>query len=369
MTTEGGTIAETTKVVLQGQSDRNEDRTLEEKGRYMKEVFTKIKGTLEKAIPDRRISVDYLISTALTLLRGNDKLLECSPRSIAAAVIQAVQLDLRLDKTLGEAYLVPFHDKRSGKREAQFMIGYRGFLKLASRSRALITARTVYAWDTFDYEFGSNAFIKHRPRPRPKMTPVDYPSGPQYAYAYADLDGRRLFDVMEKDEVEKIRARSRSYAADPETSIWTTDPDEMWRKTAVRRLAKYLPLSVEFQKAADLDELAAAEISQELDVEEETGEVKHVDVAEAYQEPERTEEEKKKIEATRKKRMAEENLGELLNKNAGEMARMISETNTKQGFELLKTTIVAWTTAGNLAEKDATNLTRILEEKIEKSKR
>jgi len=272
-----------TNAAIARQQTKNEFAEVEEKGKRVKELFEKIKPTLDKAIPNRRVSVDYLISTALTLLRSESKLLECTPQSIAAAVIQAVQLDLRLDKTLGEAYLVPF------KRQAQFLVGYRGLIKLASKCGALITSKVVHEWDFFEFEYGTSAFLKHRPTPRPtnpnQEEVLKSPDSqfPIYAYAYADIDKRTIFDVMDRTEIERVRALSKSWARDRQHSIWSIHVDEMCKKTVVRRLAKYLPLSVEFERAAELDELVGADVPQQLYVDDETGEVKHAEMEEVRQ--------------------------------------------------------------------------------------
>jgi len=78
--------------------------------------------------------------------------------------------------------------------------------------------------------------------------------------------------VMTRAEVEAVRKRSRSGAAGP----WETDWAEMARKTVVRRLAKYLPMSVEMAKAVELD-AGESEVYTptmiEADIDPETGEV------------------------------------------------------------------------------------------------
>jgi recombinational DNA repair protein RecT len=82
----------------------------------------------------------------------------------------------------------------------------------------------------------------------------------RFVYAVAKLkDGGTQFDVMSKVEIDKIRARSKAGNFGP----WKTDYDEMAKKTVIRRLFKYLPVSVEMQRAVGLDEHAALDVSQD----------------------------------------------------------------------------------------------------------
>jgi hypothetical protein len=75
--------------------------------------------------------------------------------------------------------------------------------------------------------------------------------GPAVAvYAVAKLkDGGTQSEVMTKAQIDAIRSRSRASGEGP----WVSDYDEMARKTVVRRLCKYLPLSVELADALDED--------------------------------------------------------------------------------------------------------------------
>jgi hypothetical protein len=74
--------------------------------------------------------------------------------------------------------------------------------------------------------------------------------------------GGHQFEVLSIADVEKARASSRARGAD---SPWATHWDEMAKKTAVRRLFKYLPVSIELQKAVGIDEQAEAGLPQNLE--------------------------------------------------------------------------------------------------------
>ncbi|MFN3771603.1 MAG: recombinase RecT, partial [Ectopseudomonas guguanensis] len=80
-----------------------------------------------------------------------------------------------------------------------------------------------------------------------------------HVYAVARLkDGGRQFEVMSKAQVEAVRAQSKAGKSGPWVSHW----EEMAKKTVIRRLFKYLPVSVEIQRAVTLDEAAEAGLPQ-----------------------------------------------------------------------------------------------------------
>ncbi len=191
---------------------------------------------IEKALP-AHLDAKRIARIALTLLRGNRQLAECEPESFVGALMTASQLGLE-PGPLGEAYLVPF-----GK-QVTFIPGYRGLIKLAYQSGQVhqIGAHIVYSGDEFDYTLGLKPTLHHKPA----MTDRGEEVG---VYAVAHLaSGKTPFVVLTKAEVEKLRARSRAANNGP----WKTDREAMVRKTAVRQLARWLPLS------PDLRDLAVA---------------------------------------------------------------------------------------------------------------
>lgn len=224
------------------------------------------KAQLEMALP-AHIPVDRMIRVALTSLQKNVTLQECSPVSLIGAIIQCAQLGLEPDDGTGKAYLVPFWNTKKNRREVQFIPGYKGLIDLARRSGQLtiIEARTVRKGDKFEYEFGLNPKLVHLPN-------SDSPGAPAtHFYAIAEFSNKsRQFDVMTLHEVNKIRDRSKAKDSGP----WVTDPEEMGKKTVLRRLCKLLPASPELLKAVTLDERAELGMPQDLAIladEQETG--------------------------------------------------------------------------------------------------
>lgn len=184
---------------------------------------------------------DRLLKMALVAASKTPKLYKCTQISVIRALMDAAELGLDVSGQLGSAYLIPFENKRAETIEAVFMIGYRGLIDLARRSGEVskIEAVAVYANDQFEVEYGLNPDIRHR---RPKLGEAR--GALVGVYAVATLkDGAQQFDVMDKAEIEIIRNLSKAGNSGP----WKDFYGEMARKTVVRRLVKYLPISVEAQ--------------------------------------------------------------------------------------------------------------------------
>ncbi len=144
---------------------------------------------------------------------------------------------------------------KTGKHEVQFIIGYKGMIDLARRSGNIesIYAHVVYSNDTFEYEYGLHPKLVHKPA----MTDRGEFIG---AYAVAHFkDGGYQFEFMPKEEIEKRRKRSRAANAGP----WVTDYEEMAKKTVIRHMWKYLPISIEIQQAVMQDETVRRDITEE----------------------------------------------------------------------------------------------------------
>ena len=212
----------------------------------------KMQEQLIAALPSG-VSAERLGRLVNTAVRKNEKLLQCSYRSLFGAVIEAAQLGLDIG-TRGHSWLVPF------KGEATLIIGYRGMVDLAYRSERVrsINAKAVYGGDTFTFEFGTSPAIAHVP-----IAACDRENDGVPTHAYAVIEttyGGTLMDVMPIEDIERIRERSRSKSKGP----WVTDYDEMCKKTVLRRLFKLAPCSTELQRAVTLDDQAEVGISQGL---------------------------------------------------------------------------------------------------------
>jgi recombination protein RecT len=200
-----------------------------------------------------------LVRDAFTVINTVPKILDCNPRSFLGALMTCAQLDLRVG-VLGEAYILPYKSGRDGGYNAQFVLGYKGIVKLAHRSGLLagIGFRPIYENDVFDCDYGTGA-ISHKPTLK---------GSPGQAYAYYALirykDGGRDFFVMSREQA--IAFRDRHASGKGASSPWILYFDEMAGKTALKQLAKTMPLDTTMANALAADESLRTNTSAEANV-------------------------------------------------------------------------------------------------------
>ena len=214
----------------------------------------KIKAQMALALP-KHMTSDRLARIALTEIRKVPALAKCDQTSFLGAIMQCAQLGLEPGGALGHAYLLPFENRKKGITEVQFIVGYRGMIDLARRSGQIVslTARTVHEHDEFSYQYGLNEDLKHVPATGDRGALL-------YVYAVAKLkDGGVQFEVMSRSDVDKVRAQSKAGNYGP----WQTHYEEMAKKTVIRRLFKYLPVSIELATAVTMDEKAESGVDQD----------------------------------------------------------------------------------------------------------
>lgn len=226
----------------------------------IQDLFKRMAPEIEKVLP-KHIKSDHLLRVALTEIRKNPKLLECSSQSLLGALMLAAQLGLE-PGILGHAYLIPYYNSKTRSTEVQFQIGYKGYIDLVRRSGELQTldVHEVCRNDEFEYEYGLTPKLMHRPALENRGDPYCY-------YAIAKLkDGGFSYLVMSIQDVEKFRKRSKS----PDSGPWVTDYDAMAKKTVIKQLAKYLPLSTEIQTQIMQDEVTKKEYEDVFEAADET---------------------------------------------------------------------------------------------------
>lgn len=217
------------------------------------------------------IDAERFFRVVCTTVQQNPKLLDCTRESLLGRLMQCAQLGLEPDGLLGHAHLVPFNNKgKDGKwrLECQLIIGYKGLIKLARQSGEVtgIDARIVYEKDYFDYEYGLNERLVHRPYMTKDAEDENDTAGPVKAvYAiFREKEGAH-FEVMSVQQIEKIRKAATKGGR--ESPAWVEWWDWMAKKSAIRQTAKLSPASVEdkMARAIALDERAEAGLSQDVD--------------------------------------------------------------------------------------------------------
>lgn len=200
------------------------------------------------ALP-KSLTADRLARIVMTECRKTPALLKCNQESFLGAILQCAQLGLEPGSALGHCYLLPFGNgkARDGLQNAQLIIGYRGMIDLARRSGQIVSiaAYVVREEDEFDYQLGLQPNIVHKPAHKAN------PGAVTFVYAVANLKGGGVqFEVMSRAEIKAVRSQSKAGTSGP----WCTHWDEMAKKTVIRRLFKYLPVSIEIARAIEVDE-------------------------------------------------------------------------------------------------------------------
>lgn len=228
---------------------------------------------LKQAVP-KHLSPERMLRVLTQAIQKTPKLAQCTPASLLGAMMVCASLGLEPNTPLSLAHLIPFEKRGqvSGKWvtvavEVQLIIGYRGYVDLALRSDRVISihADCVYPGDEFSFEYGSRQHLHHKPKGSRDQEP-------ECAYAHAMLAKGEVFIVLPWAEVIKRRNGSQAYqqalrARDKpggkgvqetgwKDAPWVKHPHPMGAKTAMRDLADWLPLSVEFSSAAQLDRMS-----------------------------------------------------------------------------------------------------------------
>lgn len=216
----------------------------------LRNLFEHQRPELSKLLP-KTMSMDRLFRMALTECVKNPALLECSAESWALAMQTCASQGLYPDSGLGLMYLIPRDNRKKGCKEVTAMRGYQGDIQLARNSGELldIYAEVVYAKDFYKVKKGLARTIEHEPYEGPDEDP-----GPLVAcYAVAKLSGGEVAWVtLRKRDVDRHK-RSAQGTERPD-SPWNQHTDQMWKKTAIRELFRWLPKATEkMQELAESD--------------------------------------------------------------------------------------------------------------------
>jgi len=212
------------------------------------DLIERQKEQIARALP-KHITAERFARIVLTQIRTNAKLLECDQQSLLGAIMLSAQLGLE-PGPLGHAYIVPYG------REATFIIGYKGYLDLMWRSGKLLSlaVHEVCENDEFDFEYGLEERLRHKPALRNRGEVIGYYLVARYK------DGGHFVYWMSREDIDKIRQRSKAANSGP----WATDYDAMARKTVVRQAARWMPLSIEVQRALAFDESSPTDIDEDM---------------------------------------------------------------------------------------------------------
>ena len=179
-------------------------------------------------------NTQQFVNACLIAVQDNNKLQQCNPKSLIKAMMESARFGLEPNSPLMEAALVPY-----GK-DVQFLIEYRGMLKLAWNSGMIkmIDADVICENDKYEYVKGYNPNFYHKPLVTGERgEPIAY-----YAYAKLNNGGDTLCLMSKQEIVDHMKKFAKGYNST--TSPWKTNFDAMAKKTVLRQLIdKQLPKS------------------------------------------------------------------------------------------------------------------------------
>lgn len=191
------------------------------------------------------------ISSIVSAVNANESLKECTPQSIFSAALLGESLKLSPSPQLGQYYLVPFNGKEKGKN-AQFQLGYKGYIQLAIRSGQYkklnvlaIKDGELVRFDPLTEEIEVNLIEDEEVREEAKTT------GYYAMFEYTNGFRKAIYWSKKKMEAH-AKKYSKSYCKS--SSVWQTNFDAMAYKTMLRQLiSKWGIMSIDMVSALDAD--------------------------------------------------------------------------------------------------------------------
>ena len=196
-------------------------------------------------------------TSVLQIVNSNSMLVNADPQTIFSAACMAATLNLPINNSLGFAYIVPYKNNKENKIEAQFMLGYKGYIQLAQRSGQFsrIAATPVYDGQLISenpllgYEFDWSV--------KPSGEPIGYVA------FFKLINGFTAELYMSKEEVMK-HANKYSQTAKKGFGVWKDQFEAMALKTVLKLLlSKQAPLSIDMQKAQMADQAIIRDVDKD----------------------------------------------------------------------------------------------------------
>ena len=197
----------------------------------------KYQDTIHKLLGNKYgISKDEFLVKVVNAVKKTPDLLKCTPMSLFGSIMYFAEIGLPFNTPEGFGYILPY--KNRGTLEANPIIGYKGLIEIAYRNPKMksIRIQAVYENDEFEYEYGTNEYIKHKP----SMSNRGALSG---VYAIAKMENiEPLFVVVHKEELLRIQKLSKSGTSNFSPYNNGTDVfNIMQSKVAIKLLFKTLP--------------------------------------------------------------------------------------------------------------------------------
>lgn len=191
------------------------------------------------------------VNNLVALVTNSDLLQKCEPQSVMFAGIKATALNLPLDPNLGFAYIIPYWDNNKRIQKAQFQMGYRGLLQLAIRSgqMAAINVTDVREGEIIDEDILTGEIKMKKADDRTAKKIVGYAAYMRLTNGFA----KTLYSTREEVEAHALRFTKQKTKDGNLANVWASDFDAMAKKTVLKALLKFAPLSTEMAEAIAAD--------------------------------------------------------------------------------------------------------------------
>lgn len=194
------------------------------------------------------------VSAITSAVAINPDLQECDPATILSAALLGESLDLSPSPQLGQYYLVPFNNRNKGCKDAQFQMGYKGYIQLALRSGyykrlnvMAVKAGELKNWNPLTEEIEIELIRDDQIREKTETT------GYVAMFEYVNGFQKTIYWSRQKMEAHALRY-SKGYAAKKGYTFWEKDFDAMAYKTMLRQLiSKWGVMSIDLQNAFEQD--------------------------------------------------------------------------------------------------------------------
>lgn len=232
----------------------NTQLTPAQKSRHLKDFFDKpaVQAKMRELVDKNAASFGTSI---MQIVNSNVMLLDAEPMSIFNAACMAATLNLPVNNNLGFAYIVPYRNR--GKVEAQFQLGYKGFIQLAQRSGQFerLVSLPVYEAQLVEEDPINGFRFDWTQKPAANEQPVGY-------YAYFKLINGFTAELYMTHEQVAAHAGRYSQSFKKGYGVWAENFEAMALKTVTKLLlSKQAPLSIDMQKAVLSDQSVIKDVS------------------------------------------------------------------------------------------------------------
>lgn len=214
------------------------------------------------------------VSSIVSAVQTTPALQECTNPSFLSAALLGEALNLSPSPQLGQFYMVPFDNKKKGCKEAQFQLGYKGYIQLAVRSGyykklnvIAIKQGELVHYNPLDEEIEVNLIeddiLREETPTEGYYAMFEYENGfrktlywskkkmmahaEKYSFAFYKNGGGKALELLEQNKIPEKDMWKYS-------SFWFKDFDGMAMKTMLRQLiSKWGIMSIDLQTAVDKD--------------------------------------------------------------------------------------------------------------------